>query len=340
MVQNASLVYARPPTGAPVPGETLIRRVDEIDIDNVPLEGGILVQNKALSLDPYMRGRMRDPKLKSYNEPFELNKPLTTLAIGVVLRSDEPSIKPGQIYKGRFDASEYALIPGKMVKLLGRVVENKEGLPWTTLLGACGMPGATAWVGLYDIGKPKKGETIFVSAASGAVGQIVGQLAKRDGLFVVGSAGSDEKVAFLKEIGFDIAFNYKTDSTQQILQQHPPDIYWDNVGGETLDTVLATINPKGRIIACGSISQYNKPRDQHYGMKQTFQVVTKSLKWEGFIVSNHDTTEFDRVMPGLVKSGEIKIKEHITKGIDQGEAFVDMLEGRNFGKAVISLSDD
>lgn len=105
--------------------------------------------------------RMRDPKLKSYNEPFELNKPLTTLAIGVVLRSDEPSIEPGQIYKGRFDASEYALIPGKMVKLLGRVVENKEGLPWTTLLGACGMPGATAWVGLYDIGKPKKGETIF-----------------------------------------------------------------------------------------------------------------------------------------------------------------------------------
>lgn len=104
---------------------------------------------------------MRDPKVKSYNEPFGLDKPLTTLAVGVVVRSDEPSIKPGQIYKGRFDMSEYAVIPGKLVKLYGRVVENKEGLPWTTLLGACGMPGATAWVGLYDIGKPKKGETIF-----------------------------------------------------------------------------------------------------------------------------------------------------------------------------------
>lgn len=161
---------------------------------------------QALSMDPYMRGRMRDPKVKSYNQPFPLDKPLLTLAVGVVVRSEYDGIKPGQIFKGMFDMSEYAVVPAQLVKM-GRTIENKEELPWSTLLGACGMPGATAWCGLYDIGKPKKGETIFVSAASGAVGQIVGQLAKREGLFTIGSAGSDDKVAFLKEIGYDVAFN-------------------------------------------------------------------------------------------------------------------------------------
>lgn len=290
MVSNAALYYKKPPHGAPVPGETLQRVVDDnFDVDNVPLNGGILVQSKALSLDPYMRGRLRDPAIKSYNQPFELNKPIVTLGVGVVLRSDDPSIKPGQIFKGLFDLAEYAVVPPALVKI-GRVIENEEQLPWTTLVGAAGMPGATAWIGLYDIGKPKKGETIFgaypcrsprvgpaylgamhprcladrgcqscscsfpVSAASGAVGQIVGQLAKRDGLFTIGSAGTDEKVAFLKEIGYDVAFNCtfsdscmqeavarhfaeqhshddscwadKTESTQKILEQHAPDLFW------------------------------------------------------------------------------------------------------------------
>lgn len=117
-------------------------------------------QLQALSLDPYMRGRLRDPAIKSYNQPFELNKPIVTLGVGVVLRSDDPSIKPGQIFKGLFDLAEYAVVPPALVKI-GRVIENKEQLPWTTLVGAAGMPGATAWIGLYDIGKPKKGETIF-----------------------------------------------------------------------------------------------------------------------------------------------------------------------------------
>ncbi|GAA5953280.1 hypothetical protein JCM8115_000481 [Rhodotorula mucilaginosa] len=337
MVSNAALYYKKPPHGAPVPGETLQRVVDDnFDADNVPLNGGILVQSKALSLDPYMRGRLRDPAIKSYNQPFELNKPIVTLGVGVVLRSDDPSIKPGQIFKGLFDLAEYAVVPPALVKI-GRVIENKEQLPWTTLVGAAGMPGATAWIGLYDIGKPKKGETIFVSAASGAVGQIVGQLAKRDGLFTIGSAGTDEKVAFLKEIGYDVAFNYKTESTQKILEQHPPDIFWDNVGGETLDIVYNTIKQKGRIIACGAISQYNLPEEKKYGVKNTAAIVTKSLRHEGFIVSQFPQDEFNEKMPPLVKSGEIKIKEHIVKGIDNGEAFLDMLEGRNFGKAVISL---
>ncbi|CEQ38973.1 SPOSA6832_00445 [Sporobolomyces salmonicolor] len=277
-----------------------------------------------------MRGRMRDPSTSlsaprdglkriqpfsstgaaSYNQAFTLGKPLETLAVGEVIKSEHPDVKVGALYRGRFDFAEYAVVPGETVKQ-GTVLENKEGLPATNLVGSVGMPGATAWVGLYEIGKIKKGETIFISAASGAVGQIAGQLAKREGLKVIGSAGSDSKVAFLKEIGFDVAFNYKTEDTQAVLEANPFSLYFDNVGGATLDAVLATIQPGGRIIGCGSVSR--------------------------FIVFMHDLTEFQKVMPGLVKNGEIKIKEHVTKGIDNGEAFLDMLEGRNEGKAVISL---
>lgn len=197
-----------------------------------------------------------------------------------------------------------------------------------------------------------------VSAASGAVGQIACQLAKRDGLKVLGSAGSDEKVAFLKEIGVDVAWNYKTENTQKILEENPFDVFFDNVGGETLDTVLATINNKGRIIACGAVSQYNVPKSEQYRLANTSAVVTKSLRYQGssfepllvhaiakidprslvgFIVSNHDLSEFEKTMPKLVKSGDVKIKEHVVNGLDNGEAFSDLLDGSAHGKVVYSI---
>ncbi|BGP12905.1 hypothetical protein JCM10213_005143 [Rhodosporidiobolus nylandii] len=337
MPSNASLYFNEPPHGEPIPGQTLKRVVDDaFESEKVQLDGGILVKTKALSLDPYMRGRMRDPKIKSYNQAFVLGEPLETLGVGEVIRSEHDSVKVGDLFRGMMPLSEYAVVKKEKVAF-GKVLKNEEGLPSTTLVGAAGMPGATAWVGFYDIGKPKKGETIFVSAASGAVGQIVVQLAKREGLKVIGSAGSDDKVAFIKELGVDVAFNYKTQSTLEVLQQNPPDLYFENVGGETLDNVLETMNTKGRIIACGSVSQYNVPKEQQYRHKNTWMVVTKSIRWEGFIVFNHDLTAFEREFPKLIKSGEVKIKEHVTKGIDNGEAFVDMLKGAAHGKAVISL---
>ncbi|GAA6036882.1 hypothetical protein JCM8097_006331 [Rhodosporidiobolus ruineniae] len=337
MPSNASLVYAEPPVDVPQPGKHLKRVVDEqFDPETVPLNGGILIQSKALSIDPYMRGRMRDPKVKSYNQAFELNQPLDTLAVGIVHRSEDESVPVGSIYRGRFAMSEWAVVPKERVKE-GKVLKNEEGLPFTTLVGAAGMPGATAWVGFYEIGQPKKDQTIFVSAASGAVGQIVVQLAKREGLKVIGSAGSEDKVEFIKSLGVDVAFNYKTTSTFDVLTEHPPDLYFDNVNGQTLDDVLATINNKGVIIACGSVSNYNKKKEDYYRIVNSWQVVTKTLRWQGFIVFQHDLTEFEKTFPKLLKSGEVRIKEHVTKGIDNGEAFVDMLEGRAHGKAVISL---
>ncbi|GAA5872658.1 hypothetical protein JCM16303_004594 [Sporobolomyces ruberrimus] len=336
MVQNEVLIYAQLPDGKVVPGTTLKKETSEFDVDSVELNGGFVLKAKAISLDPYLKGRMRKPEAKSYNQPLEPGKPLETLGVGEVVRSDSPDIEVGSIWRGLVDAANYSVVSGVSLKK-GKVITNEEDLPWTNLVGSVGMPSATAWVGLYQIGKIQKGETIFISAASGAVGQIACQLAKRDGLKVIGSAGSDEKVEFLKSIGVDVAFNYKTEDTQKVLSEHPFDVYFENVGGETLDAVLATINQKGRIIACGAVSQYSLPKGQQYHIQNTSAVVTKSLRWEGFIVFNHDLSEFEKTMPKLIKSGEVKIREHVVNGLDNGEALADLLDGTAHGKVVYSI---
>lgn len=167
MVVNASLIFADVPTGAPVPGKHLKRVEEELDVAGVDLQGGILVRLTAASYDPYMKGRMRGPERKSYNQPFTLGAPLDTLAVGVVERSDVASIPKGAIFKGLLPFSEYAVISKARLDMkLGKVIENPEGLAWTTLVGAAGMPGATAWVGLYDIGKIQKGDTLFSASCS------------------------------------------------------------------------------------------------------------------------------------------------------------------------------
>jgi NADPH-dependent curcumin reductase CurA len=210
-------------------------------------------------------------------------------------------------------------------------------------VGALGMPGMTAYSSLYEIGKPKKGETIFISAASGAVGQIVGQLAKREGLFVVGSAGSDDKVKYLVDtLHFDAAFNYKKEKPLEALSKYCPkgiDIYFENVGGETLDAVLLVANRLCRIIACGMISQYNTA--DAYGVKNLINIVAKSITMTGFIVSDfwakYDK-EFYENMEKFIHDGQIVYQEDITKGLEHGAAaFIGMLKGQNFGKAMIQI---
>jgi len=336
MVQNNTLLYAQLPEGEVVPGTHLKKTTPELDIDSVSLDGGFLLKSRALSLDPYLRGRMRKEEKKSYNQAMQVGKPLETLGVGEVVRSDNADVKVGSIWRGLVQASDYSVVSGDALKK-GKCIKNDEDLPWTNLVGAVGMPSATAWVGLFEIGKIKKGETIFISAASGAVGQIAGQIAKREGLKVIGSAGSDEKVQFLKDIGFDVAFNYKTEDTRKILSENPFDVDFENVGGETLDIVLETINTHGRIIHCGSVSQYQLPADKQYHLKNTSNVVTKQLRWQGFIVFQFSLDEFEKTMPKLVKSGEVKIKEHVVKGLDNGELFSDMLTGKAHGKCVYSI---
>lgn len=209
------------------------------------------------------------------------------------------------------------------------------------------MPGLTAYSSYYEIGNPKKGETIFISAASGAVGQLVGQLAKKDGLYVVGSAGTDAKVKYLKEIGFDAAFNYKTEDPFKALPKYCPkgiDIYYENVGGVTLEAVLGNANDFGRIIACGMISQYNTK--DYYGVKGLMLVVAKRLLIRGFIVGDKDfgpkyQAEFAENMPKWLASGEIKYQEDIADGLEAAPAkFIGMLKGENFGKTMVRIGKE
>ncbi|KAG7152044.1 NADPH-dependent oxidoreductase 2-alkenal reductase like protein [Verticillium longisporum] len=206
------------------------------------------------------------------------------------------------------------------------------------------MPGTTAYEGLYEIGKPVAGETIFVSSAAGAVGQLVGQLAKAEGLKVIGSAGSQEKIDFIiNELGFDGAFNYKTDEPNEALARLAPsgiDIYWDNVGGAQLEAALHAINKHGRIIACGSIVDYNVKPEDRYGVKNLFNIIGKSLTFKGFIVSltpERYQAFNDKVQP-LLADGKVKAKVDITEGIENApEGLVGIFHGKNFGKAVLKV---
>jgi NADPH-dependent curcumin reductase CurA len=211
------------------------------------------------------------------------------------------------------------------------------------------MPGLTAWSSFYEIGQPKKGETIFISAASGAVGQLVGQLAKHEGLTVIGSVGDDKKLEYIKsELGFDSGFNYKTEKPAEALARLAPngiDIYYENVGGEQLEAAINAMNNFGRIIACGMISQYNAKPGEQYPIRNLMSVVAKRLTIRGFIVSDENMgpkhhKEHQEKLQKWLHDGTFKARYSVTEGIDNSaDGFIGLLEGKNFGKAVLQIAD-
>jgi hypothetical protein len=258
MVENKALILAKYPVGYPVPGQDLTITTSQIDITTPP-EGGVVLKTNYVSYDPFLRGKMRQ-NFKSYVVPFQLNAPLTNNAISTVVASDNARFKNGDVVVGNSDFAEYTAVPKERADKDATagglsILNNPLDLDPAIFLGALGMSGLTAYSSLYAIGKPERGQTIFVSAASGSVGQIVGQLAKREGMTVIGSVGSDDKLKFAKEsLGFDAVFNYKTESpaeglarTLKELGKDGLDIYYDNVGGETLDAALAVMNNFGRV---------------------------------------------------------------------------------------------
>ncbi|KAM0326285.1 hypothetical protein ACHAQA_006883 [Verticillium albo-atrum] len=343
---NKSFVFKKVPEGFPVPGQDLVVEDRPLDLEAAPLHGGILVEVLYSSFDPYMRGRMRDPKIKSYSPPFDLDQPIVSAFVAKVLRSDTPEYAVGDEVASFYSQNaQYAVIPGPAFKPMGlRKINNPHNFPAHYFIGVLGMPGATAYEGLFDIGKPKSGETIFVSSAAGAVGQLVGQLAKAEGLRVVGSAGSQEKIDFLtNELGFDGAFNYKTDEPNEALTRLAPngiDIYWDNVGGAQLEAALNAINKNGRIIACGSIVDYNVKPEDRYGVKNLFNIIGKNLLMQGFIVnlSPERYQAFNEKVQPLLAEGKVKAKVDITEGIENApEGMVGIFKGKNFGKAVLKI---
>ncbi|KAL0075680.1 hypothetical protein F4703DRAFT_1910919 [Phycomyces blakesleeanus] len=349
MTLNTQVIYTKPPTEFPVVGETVKISKSTIDLDAPLPEGDILLKNLVLSVDPYMRGRMRDPAIDSYAPAFEYDSVLTGDTVGLVIKSNNPKFSQGDLVYGRTSLGyfeEYSHVKGSYADE-SYVVRNDpktNGLPLSYYVGVLGMPGLSAYVGLKKYGRPKSGETLYISAASGAVGQIVGQIGKALGLYVVGSAGSDDKVEYLKELGFDGAFNYKTENIDAKLTELCPkgiDIYFESVGGSMLEHVLNHANNFGRIIACGMISQYNTQNP--YGVRNLLYIVTKRLAFDGFIIMDKENMvyeeEFIKTCTQWLLEGKIKYRETIVDGIENTpQALLDVLKGRNFGKQVVQVT--
>ncbi|MFJ7745420.1 NADP-dependent oxidoreductase [Peribacillus sp. NPDC097295] len=303
-----------------------------------PEDNQVLVRTLYLSVDPYMRGRMQDTK--SYIAPFELNKVITGGVVAEVVESKSDSFKQGDVVVGNIDWAEYTIVNEKQV----RVIDPKVA-PITTHLGILGMTGLTAYFGLLDIGKPQEGETVVVSGAAGAVGSVVGQIAKIKGAKVVGIAGTDEKIEYLtKELGFDGAVNYKKDSFETDLKNAVPngvDVYFDNVGGEVTDAVFKLLNTNARIPLCGAISSYNA-EGKDLGPRLQSAMIKTSALMKGFTVGNYA----DRFQEGAsalgqwLQEGKLKYEETIVEGFENTPgAFLDLFEGKNLGKQLVKVAD-
>jgi len=323
------------PRGAPAP--------ENFELAEVPLpepaEGEVLVRNSYLSVDPYMRGRMRD--VKSYIPPFRVGEVLEGGAVGQVIASRRDELREGAWVQSLQGWREHYVSKGD-----GLLPVDPALAPVSTALGVLGMPGLTAYAGLTQIGKPKEGETVFLSAAAGAVGSVVGQLAKIRGCRAVGSAGSQEKVDFLTgELGFDAAFDYKRADLAEALREHCPDgidIYFDNVGGDHLEAALGRMNRFGRIPLCGMISIYNS-EEPPPGPRNMASLLVSRVTIRGFIVTDHYDLypRFLEEMSGHVRGGELKYRETVVEGIERmPEAFIGLLAGENLGKMLVRVGPD
>jgi len=297
----------------------------------------LLLKTSYISVDPYLRGRMMEGK--SYIEPFELNKALSSGMIAEVMESNLDGFKKGDFVTGMLDWKEYQTHNGEE---LMKVDPSKA--PLSTYLGILGMTGLTAYLGLTEIGKPKAGETVVVSGAAGAVGSVVGQIAKLLGCRVVGIAGSDEKVEALKsEYGFDAGINYKTteNMTQAIAEACPEgvDVYFDNVGGEISDSVMFNLNTFARVIVCGAISMYNAT-SMPMGPRLDSILIKNSVLKQGFIVFNY-TAKYGEAISKLaqwLQEGKLKSTETIVEGFENTpQAFIDLFEGKNKGKMIVKI---
>ena len=301
-----------------------------------PGPGQLLVKNLWLSLDPYMRGRMSDAK--SYATPVQIGEVMVGGVVGEVAESNNPKFKAGDYVVGPLGWQLYAVSNGE-----GLAKVDPKLVPLSYYLGVAGMPGATAWVGLLEHCQPKVGETVAVTAASGAVGSVVGQLAKLQGCRAVGIAGGKSKCDYVvKELGFDACVDYKAGNLQDDLKAATPDgidCYFENVGGELMDAVLRRLNPFSRMALCGLISDYNAT--EPYGVKMIRSVLVNRVNIRGFIVSDRQDLYLRAVgqLARLVAQGKIKYRETVAEGLRNAPAaFIGMLKGANFGKQLVKLA--
>ncbi|MFD6530610.1 NADP-dependent oxidoreductase [Streptomyces sp. NPDC060184] len=321
------------PNGWPKPEDFALREAPVA----APAEGHVLVRNLCFSVDPYMRGRMND--VKSYVAPFELDQPMDGGAVGEVVASNAEGIAVGDHVLHGLGWREYADLPAKRVAKV-----DPDVAPLSAYLGVLGMPGLTAYAGLFEVASFKEGDAVFVSGAAGAVGSQVGQMARIKGASrVIGSAGSDEKVKLLvEEYGFDAAFNYKNGPVRDQLREAAPDgidVYFDNVGGEHLEAAISSFNVHGRATICGMIAQYNSTEPTP-APRNLALVIGKRLRLQGLLVGDHAALrpKFVEEAAGWLASGELKYRETTVEGIENGfDAFDGLMRGENTGKMIVSL---
>jgi NADPH-dependent curcumin reductase len=334
MATNRQVLLRRRPEGAPTPADFTIAEAPVPE----PGDGEALVRGIYLSLDPYMRGRISGAR--SYARPVEIGAVIEGRVVGRVERSRDPAVREGDYVLGGYGWQLYSAVKANGLKKL-----DPAAAPLSTALGVLGMPGLTAYVGLSEIGRPKAGETVVISAASGAVGAVAGQLARRAGAHVVGIAGGADKCRYVKEeLGFDTSIDHRTPDLGAALDTACPngiDVYFENVGGAVQQAVFLRLNDFARMVMCGMVSEYNdqSPRPG----PNLMAVVRKRIKIQGFIVGDswQRFDEYRAMAAPLVKSGSLKYREDIIDGLDHApEAFIGLLQGRNFGKLLVRLAPD
>jgi len=332
MIKARAIALKTRPVGMPRPDDFELINIDV----SSPEDGEIQVKNICMSVDPYMRGRMYDRK--SYVPPFQIGEVLTGGCIGQVTASAHPDFNEGDYVSSSWGWREAFTASAQGIERLGDIAAAPS-----EYIGAIGMPGMTAYVGLLEVGALEEGETVFVSGAAGAVGSIVGQIAKLKGCRVIGSAGSNDKAAMLQnELGFDCGFNYKNGRIVDQLREAAPqgiDVYFDNVGAEHLEAAIMCMRPNGRIPLCGAIATYNDT-EARPGPSNLSMAIGLGLTLRGFIVSNfmHLAPQFRADMENWVTSGAVKTKETIYDGIERApEAFIGLFTGANTGKMIVNF---
>jgi NADPH-dependent curcumin reductase CurA len=327
------IILASRPDGWPTVANFALVQTPHQDL----ADGQVRVRNLFMSVDPYMRGRMND--VKSYVPPFEVGKPLEGGVVGEVIESRSPDLAVGDLVLHMLGWRDEAVLDARHARKVAKI----EGLSPSAYLGVLGMPALTAYVGLLDIAAFQPGDSVFVSGAAGAVGSVAGQIAKLKGASrVIGSAGSDEKVRWLTEIGFDVAFNYKTAPVLDQLRNAAPggiDVYFDNVGEDHLDAALWMLNTHGRVAMCGAIARYNDT-ELTPGPSAIAMVITKRLTLRGFIITDHQ----DRLpamiaeVGGWLREGKLLHTETVVDGLEHApDAFISLLRGANTGKMIVRL---
>ena len=326
---SREVVLAARPQGEPRESDFELRESDERD----PADGEVLVRNVFVSVDPYMRSRMTG--IRTYVGPYEVGAPIDGGAVGRVVASRYEGLAEGDWVSSMLGWREAGVVAGSSLRKLDPALA-----PPSTALGALGMPGFTAWVGLVEIGDVKEGETIYVSGAAGAVGSAAVQIAKLKGLRVIGSAGAQEKVEWLRALGAE-AFDYKETAAKEALADGI-DVYFDNVGGDQLEAALTALRPFGRVIACGAISRYNDERPEP-GPRNLGFIVSKRLRVQGFIVTDHGQRfgDFLREVGPWVADGKLECRETVLEGIENvPAAFAGLFRGDNTGKMLVRVGPD